>query len=281
VSRYRDYLVRERGLASHTAVTYAGLVRPFVVSRVGEDGLDLVSLTAADVIGFVRTACAGRAVGSAKLIVTALRSLLGFLRLEGAIGSSPAAAVPSVAGSTRAGLPQGLEAGVVRRLSGACDRRTRVGRRDFAMVTLMVRLGLRPGEVRSLSLDDIDWRAGELVIRGKGNRVERMPLPVDVGEAVAGYLRRGRPRGADTRAVFVRVRAPHQRLSVTGVSGVVTRAAERARLGHVTAMVTAGAALPEVAQVLRHRRLLSTGIYAKVDRDRLRELARPWPGGAA
>ena len=291
LSRYRDYLVRERGLSPHTAVTYAVLLRPFLEGRRGDDGgLDLGSLTAADVIGFVRVGCAGRPVGSAKLIVTALRSLLGFLHVEGIVGSSPAA-VPSVAGGARAGLPRGVEAGAMTRLLAACDRRTRMGRRDFAMVTLMVRLGLRPGEVRSLSLDDIDWCAGELVIRGKGNRIERMPLPADAGEAVAGYLRRGRPPGIDTRAVFVRVRAPHQPLSVTGVSGVVTRAAARTGLRHATArqlrhtaataMVAAGAALPQVGQVLRHRRLLSTSIYAKVDREGLRELARPWPGGAA
>ena len=292
LSRYRDYLVRERGLSPHTAVTYAVLLRPFLEGRRADDGgLDLGSLTAADVIGFVRVGCAGRPVGSAKLIVTALRSLLGFLHVEGIVGSSPAAAVPSVAGGARAGLPRGLEAGAMTRLLAACDRRTRMGRRDFAMVTLMVRLALRPGEVRSLSLDDIDWCAGELVIRGKGNRIERMPLPADAGEAVAGYLRRGRPPGIDTRAVFVRVRAPHQPLSVTGVSGVVTRAAARTGLRHATArqlrhtaataMVAAGAALPQVGQVLRHRRLLSTIIYAKVDREGLRELARPWPGGAA
>jgi integrase/recombinase XerD len=292
LSRYRNYLVRERGLAPHTAATYAVLLRPFLEDRRGDDGgLDWGSLTAADVIGFVRMGCAGRPVGSAKLIVSALRSLLGFLHVEGIVESSLAAAVPSVAGRSRVGLPQGLEAGAMTRLMAACDRRTRVGRRDFAMVTLMARLGLRPGEVRSLSLDDIDWRAGELVIRGKGDRIERMPLPADAGEAVAGYLRRGRPPGIDTRAVFVRVRAPHQPLSVTGVSGAVTRAAARAGLGHVmarrlrhtaaTAMVAGGAALPHVGQVLRHRRLLSTSIYAKVDREGLRELARPWPGGAA
>jgi site-specific recombinase XerD len=154
-----------------------------------------------------------------------------------------------------------------------------------------VRLGLRAGEVRSLRLDDIDWRAGQLVVRGKGNRAERLPLPADVGEAVAAYLRRGRPATAEGRTVFVRVRAPHRPLSSGGVTNAVIAAAERAGLGRVAAhrlrhtaatqMLRAGAPLPEVGQVLRHRLLITTASYAKVDRARLRLLARPWPGGAA
>jgi integrase/recombinase XerD len=174
---------------------------------------------------------------------------------------------------------------------GAFDRRTTAGRRDYAMALLMVRLGLRTGEVRQLRLDDIDWRAGELVIRGKGPRIERLPLPADVGEAIAGYLRRGRPTTAQDRTVFVRVHAPHGPLSSGAVTGSVCRAAERAGLGvvhaHVlrhtaaTQMMRGGAALPEVGQVLRHRLLITTAIYAKVDTEGLRMLARPWPGSAA
>jgi site-specific recombinase XerD len=158
------------------------------------------------------------------------------------------------------------------------------------MLMVLVRLGLRAGEVRSLSLEDIDWRAGELVVKGKGNRIERLPLPSDVGQAVAAYLRRGRPVTAQGCAVFVRVRAPHRPLSSGGVTNAVVAAASRAGLGRVSAhrlrhtvatqMVRAGVPLPEVGQVLRHRRLLTTAIYAKVDREGLRLLARPWPGGA-
>ena len=291
LARYRSYLMGERGLSPATAALYAYLTSPLLVSRLVGGELDLASLTAADVIGFVRTSCPGRAVGTAKLVVTALRSLLGFLHVEGMIGSTLAPAVPSVAGGTRLGLPRGLDPDAARRLLACCDRTTPMGRRDYAMFVLLVRLGLRPGEVASLQLDDIDWRAGELVVTGKGHRMERLPLPVDVGEAVAQYLRDGRPGTAEGRTVFVRFRAPHRSLSVTGVTDAVSRTAQRAGLGRVrarqlrhtaaTAMVQAGAALPEVGQVLRHRRLLTTSIYAKVDVEGLRELARPWPGGAA
>ncbi|MEJ8852558.1 tyrosine-type recombinase/integrase [Variovorax rhizosphaerae] len=158
------------------------------------------------------------------------------------------------------------------------------------MLMLLSRLGMRAGEVRLLALQDIDWRAGELLVRGKGNRFERMPLPEDVGQALSAYLQKGRPATAQGRAVFVRVRAPHGQLSWSGVSQAVAGAAARAGLDRVSAhrlrhtvateMVRAGVPLPDVAQVLRHRRLMTTAIYAKVDRERLRMLARPWPGGA-
>lgn len=289
--RYRGYLARERGLSPSTSGLYAHLMRPLLGSRMAGGELDLASLTAAEVIGFVRASCPGRAVGTAQLVVTALRSLLGFLHVEGVIASSLAPAVPSVADRTRLGLPQGLDRDAVARLMACCDRTTRMGRRDYAMLVLLARLGLRPGEVASLSLDDIDWRAGELAVTGKGHRIERLPLPVDVGQAVAEYVHDGRPATAEGRTVFVRYRAPHRSLSVSGVTDTVNRTAQRAGLGCVrarqlrhtaaTAMVQAGAALPEVGQVLRHRHLLTTSIYAKVDTEGLRELARPWPGGAA
>jgi len=156
---------------------------------------------------------------------------------------------------------------------------------------LLVRLGLRAGEVAALRLDDIDWRAGEVIVHGKGHRVERLPLPVDVGAAIAGYLRGGRPATAVGRSVFIRVKAPHVALAAAGVSQVVATAGARAGLVGVhahqlrhtaaTALVAAGASLPEVSQVLRHRSVLSTAIYAKVDRVGLAVLAQPWPGGAA
>lgn len=291
LARYRGYLVGERGLSAATAALYVHLSRPLLAGRMVDGELDVASLTPADVIGFVRVSCPGRAVGTAKLIVTAVRSLLRFLHVEGVIGSSLASAVPSVAGGTGLGLPRGLDSEAVARLLACCDRDTPMGRRDYAMLVLLARLGLRPGEVCSLRLDDIDWRAGELVVTGKAHRIERLPLPVDVGEAVANYLRDGRPATAEGRTVFVRFRAPHRSLSVSGVTDAVRRTAQRAGLGCIrarqlrhtaaTAMVQAGAALPEVGQVLRHRRLLTTSIYAKVDIEGLRELARPWPGGAA
>ena len=169
-----------------------------------------------------------------------------------------------------------------------CDAGTASGRRDLAMLTLLARLGLRAGEVAALTLDDIDWRAGEITVTGKGRRSERLPLPADAGEAVAAYLRDGRPEPFEgARNVFLRVRAPHRGLTSTGVSQAVFAAGQRAgiegvfahRLRHsaATGMLRAGASLPEVGQVLRHRRLLSTAIYAKTDVPALRALARPWP----
>jgi integrase/recombinase XerD len=198
-------------------------------------------------------------------------------------------AVPGVGAWRGAALPRPLEADELRRLLASFDRRTPVGRRDFAIVVLMGRLGLRCGEVARLTLDEIDWRAGELLIYGKGRQDDRLPLPVDVGDALAVYLRRDRPRGAPVRAVFVTALAPYRAMGSGAVSRVVFRAAEKAGLGAVSAhrlrhtaateLLRAGATLPEVGQVLRHRQLLSTAIYAKVDDRSLRELARPWPTG--
>jgi integrase/recombinase XerD len=289
LERYRHYLTVERGLASATARGYVDVARPFLRGRVSPDGLDLNlgDVSPADVTAFVVTCCPHQSHGTAKLTVTALRSLLGFLHVEGAIERSLTSAVPSVAGRRLAGLPKGLEPAQLRRLLASCDCRTRNGRRDFALLTMLVRFGLRAGEVATLRLDDIDWRAGEIVVHGKGNRAERLPLPTDVGEAVAAYLRRGRPASALGRTVFVRVRAPHRALSPGGVTQVVAAAARRAgleqihahRLRHTAAtqMLHAGASLPEIGQLLRHRRALTTAIYAKVDREALRTIARPWP----
>lgn len=291
LERYRRYLIGERGLAAATARGYLHALRPFLATRVSRNELRLADLTAADIGAFVAARCPAQARGSAKLTVTALRSLLGFLHLDGVLPRSLVGAVPSVASWRLAALPQGLGPTEVQRLLAACDRQRSTGRRDLAIMTLLVRLGLRAGEVAGLSLDDVDWRAGEIVVRGKGGRAERLPLPTDVGEAIVDYLRRGRPTSAVGRTVFVRAKAPHRALTSSGVSLVVAAAAERAGLGVVhahrlrhtmaTEMLRAGGSLVEIGQVLRHRRMVTTAIYAKVDRRALRVLARPWPGGAA
>jgi site-specific recombinase XerD len=171
----------------------------------------------------------------------------------------------------------------------SCDRRSSTGQRDFAILVVLSRLGLRAAEVAGLSIDDIDWRAGELVVRGKGRCEERLPLPVDVGEAIASYLQQGRPRRPE-RELFLRVHAPLRRLSSEGVAEVVRAASERAGLGSfgshrlrhtaATEMLRAGATLSEVAQVLRHRSMANTVLYAKVDHLALVALAMPWPGVA-
>jgi site-specific recombinase XerD len=172
-------------------------------------------------------------------------------------------------------------------LLGFCDRDTSVGRRDLAILTLLARMGLRSGEVAGLQLDDVNWRLGEITVRGKGNRRDRLPMPVDVGRVLVGYLRAGRPAGALDRGVFIRVHAPHRGLTSGGVTQVVNGAAHRAGLGTIyahrlrhstaTSMLAAGSPLVEISQVLRHRGPLTTMVYAKVDTEALRMLARPWP----
>lgn len=290
--QYWRFLTVERSLAHVTARCYVDMARPFLERRLSADGLalDLGHLTAADVASFVVARCPRQSRGAAKLTVTALRSLLGFLHLDGIIERSLVSAVPSVAGRRLVGLPKGLDSDQVRRLLASCDGRTRRGCRDIAILTMLIRLGMRSGEVAKLQLDDIDWRAGEIVVRGKANCTERLPLPQDVGDRLAVYLQRGRPASAQGRTVFVRIKAPHRHLSSAGVSNVVAEAAQRADLGQIRAhrlrhtvamqMLRAGASLPEIGQLLRHRRALTTAIYAKVDRDALRRIARPWPGDA-
>ena len=292
LARYREYLLCERGLTAGTARGYIDCVRPFVSSRAREgDELDLAGLTPQDVLGFVLADCQRRPRRSAKLMVTALRSLLRFLHVEGMIDRPLAQVVPSVAFWRLQGLPRGLDGDQVRALLESCDTDTVNGRRDLAILLLLVRLGMRRGEVTRLRLEDIDWRAGELIVRGKGPRVERLPLPADVGEALAAYLRDGRVTDVGTRAVFMRVRAPRAAMTPPGITQVVVSASKRAGLGEVTPhrlrhtaaseLLRRGAPLVEIGQLLRHRTELTTTIYAKVDRDRLRELALPWPGGAA
>lgn len=292
LGRYREYLLVERGVTAGTARGYIDCVRPFVSSRARGDGeVDLAGLTPQDLLGFVLADCQRRPRRSAKLMVTALRSLLRFLHVEGLIDRPLAPVVPSVAFWRLQGLPRGLDGDQVRALLESCDTDTVNGRRDLAILLLLVRLGMRRGEVARLRLEDIDWRVGELRVQGKGARVERLPLPADVGKALASYLRDGRPAGVETRAVFMRVRAPRAALTPPGVTQVVVAAGRRAGLGdlgphrlrHTAAseLLRRGAPLAEIGQLLRHRTELTTTIYAKVDRDRLRELARPWPGGAA
>jgi len=286
--RFGEYLARERGLAGESVRSYTGVARRFLAEAAFGDGAE--GLTAADVTGFVRRECARRGVASAKATVTGLRSLLRFLYLDGQIPVPLAGAVPSAACWQLAALPRAVSPADLGRLMGSCDRGSAAGRRDFAILVLLARLGLRAGEVAAVDLGDIRWRQGEITVRGKGSRRDILPLPADAGEAVASWLAEGRPRDATCPAVFVRLRSPHGRLASGSVSYVVRRACTRAdisaagahRLRHsaATGMLAAGGTVAEIGQVLRHAQPGTTAIYAKADVLALSRLARPWPGGS-
>jgi integrase/recombinase XerD len=299
------YLSRERGLQPATVSYYrvvaasflSGRVdrRPAVVEATAQDRV--LVLTAADVTEFLLAqARTGRSLPHQS---SALRALLRFLHLQGYTAWSLSGTVVAAARWRRRLPPRALPAPQVTRLLDSCDERTTVGRRDRAVLLLMARLGLRAGEVAALRLEDIDWRAGQIMVRGKADRWEYLPLPADVGAALAGYLRWRRP-GDEQRQVFLRVRAPRAPLTTRGVCSVMRNACTRAglpaagahRLRHsaATEIRRVGAPLSEVSQLLRHRRVSATAVYTRFDRSNpadiqaLRELARPWPqppeGGA-
>lgn len=291
IDSYRQYLLQERGLGQRTVSLYSNAVRLFVQSHLAADTINWKSLDAAKVTAFVVAHTPSQSRSLARITVTALRSFLGFLYVNGRIAQPLTSAVPSVASWRLSALPKALQLGEVHALLASCDRRTIKGRRDFAILTMLGRLGLRAGEIAALRFDDIDWRAGTVLIRGKGNQIEPLPWPVDVGEAVVAHLRHGRPATTGDRAVFVRVRAPRRALSGTGVSGIVVAAARRAGLGNIhahrlrhtvaTELLRSGSPLPEIGQLLRHRHVSTTAIYAKVDRTALRSISRSWLGGVA
>lgn len=285
---FAGYLRRERALAASTTAAYVLRARRFVAGY--GHGADLSGLSSGDVTRAVLAEAETVSAGSAQFFVVALRSFLRYGYLTGLIGSDLSAASLAVTGRRRSALPQTISAAHARALLHSCDRRTAVGRRDYAVILLLLRLGLRACEVAALQLSDIDWRAGLITIHGKGRRVDLLPLPVDVGQAIAAYLRRARPC-TDRREVFLKVAAPRASLQRGGVSLIVRRACVRAgmppcgshRLRHSLAcdMVRAGVPLHEIGQVLRHRDATSTSSYARVDVDQLRTVARPWPQGVA
>jgi integrase/recombinase XerD len=286
---YRAYLFDERSLAEGTIRYYERVARLFLNSISKGDGLDVAAITTGDVSRFVLAECRRRSVGTAKTVVMALRSLLRYLYVEGLSATALVGAVPAVAPWRSASLPRALDRADLARLLASCDRRSITGRRDFAVLVVLARLGLRAGEVAALCLDDIDWGAGEVLVRGKGDRHERLPLPEDVGDALAKYLRRGHA-GVECRSLFLRVHAPTGGLSGAGVSNIVRAACRRAgvpevgahRLRHFvgTETLRAGASLSEIGQLLRQRSSFTTGLYAKADRSALLEVSGPWMGGA-
>jgi len=287
LAAFHRYLLSERGLAASTTRAYVLRARRFMAASAPDGQLDRV--TAGDVTRAVLAESAALSVGSAQYFVAALRSFLRFCSIEGLAGADLCAAALAVTGRRASSLPRGISATDAEALLRSCDRRGAIGRRDHGLIVTLLRLGLRAGEVAALRLEDLDWRAGEIVVHGKGRRDERLPLPADVGEAIAAYLRRGRPK-TTRRELFLSATAPIAALGRGGVSSIVRRACVRAgvapvgahRLRHTLAceMVRAGVPLAEIGQVLRHRGLTSTAIYAGVDLDGLRPLARAWPGGS-
>lgn len=284
---FERHLLAERGLAAGTVRGYVSHARRFVdgLSSIGE----LAQVTAAAVTEAVLRESTVVSVAATQNFVAGLRSFLRFCFVEGHIEVDLSQAALPVTGRRRSSLPRGITTTEARALLDSCDRRSALGRRDYAVIVTLLQLGLRRSELAGLTLDDIDWRAGELVVRGKRGREDRLPLPAEVGEAIAAYLRRGRPT-SDRREVFLRARAPFGPIAAGTVASTVRRACRRAgipevgshRLRHTVAceMVAAHVPLVQIGQVLRHHSLQSTAIYARVDIDQLRELAAPWPTGA-
>lgn len=286
---YGRYLERDRGLAVLTVVRYRRMAKRFLAYRAssggGETGID--GLGAAEVHGYLLECRSRLVVESAKREAADLRSLLHFIYLRGLTSTDLAAAIPPVAGWRDARLPATLTAAQVAAVLEGCDRSRPGGLRDHAILSLLARLGLRSGEVAALQLADIDWRAGEIRVRGKARRDDRLPLTAEVGEAIACYLRGGRVPSSSTSVILTKY-APFRPIHPSSITRVVYAACERVGLapvgGHrlrhalATEMLRQGGDLLEIGQVLRHRDLATTSVYAKLDRAALQTVSRPWPG---
>lgn len=289
---YGQHLRDACALAKTTIVNYVPFIRGFLTDRFGDGPVRLAGLSASDVVRFVRRQAPQLHLKRAKLLTTALRSFLRYARYRGELALDLAAAVPIVANWSMPSIPRAIGTDQVRQLLASIDRRSAIGRRDYAIVLLLVRLGLRSGEVAFLELEDIDWDAGHLSVSSKRGQRAILPLPADVGAAVAAYLRHGRPRST-SRRVFLRSKAPIRGfLGQCGIGSIIRHALQRAgiqapttgthqfRHALATQMLRHGASLTEIGEILRHRSPQTTTIYAKVDLKALRRLALPWPGGA-
>jgi integrase/recombinase XerD len=292
LAEFRGFLASERGLAECTIRYYHDIAARFLRARGsgGDPGSDgLAGLSAAEINSFVLRERRRRSLGSVKNVVTALRALLRFLHLRGYLPTAVAEAVPAVAGWHRPSLARALRPADIALLLQGCGRDTATGRRDYAVLILLARMGLRAGEVAALSVDDVDWRDGQILVRGKGHRHELLPLPVDVGQALAAYCRHDRPRGGH-RGLLLLARAPYTGLTAATVSATVGRACARVglpragahQLRHAaaTALRRAGASPLEVGQVLRHSHPGTTARYGSIDVAELVAVTQAWPAGA-
>ena len=288
---YERFLSSECGLARSTVTGYLLIVRRFLTEQFKDRQLHFEELRPQDLNRFILGQAQRVSRAHAGATVTALRSFLRFLRQRGAIKIDLATSLFGVARWRLSHIPKSLPPDQVKQLLQCCDRNLPSGQRDYAILLLLARLGLRGGEVLSMTLDDLDWERGEIVVRGKGQRLERLPLPKDVGAALVRYLRYVRPT-CSTRTLFIRTKAPRRGLRLNGICYVVRRALKRAGLNpdfkgaHLlrhslaTKMLNRGASLEEIGQLLRHRQPTTTQIYAKVDIKALRTIAMPWMGGA-
>ncbi len=285
------YLTEERGLAMSTRLYYRAFVQEFLSAQFADNPVDFAELNAEGVIRFIRNQAKCLRPKRAGLMVTALRSFFRHLLHRGDITVDLAACVPSIANWQLSSLPRFLQPHQVQQVLAHCDRRTDRGRRDYAILLLLARLGLRACEIVGLTLDDIHWQTGEITVKGKGKRSAQLPLPPDVGKAIADYLKKDRP-ACSIRRVFLCLRAPRRGFAGSqAVSTIVARALKRAgidspcRGAHLfrhslaTQMLGQGASLADIALLLRHRSLDTTILYAKVDLKALRSLAQPWRGG--
>ena len=291
LNEYRRYLLTERGLAERTIEHYTEAAQAFLVSRAADDARVIKEWTAADVLTFVQRRSIYRPSVHMQQVCSGLRAFLRYLCFRGHIDCDLSKCVPRIAHWRLATLPKSLSAEQIERMLLGCRRDTGGGRRDYAVLLLLSRLGLRAEELRRLTLDDIHWQRGELTVRGKGRGPEPMPLPEDVGEALAAYLTHGRP-ASGSRSVFVRLTPPHEAYGNSDAFGHIVRHAMRraavdapSKGTHIfrhtlaTEMLRSGASLREIGHLLRHRDEDTTRLYAKVDLVRLRTLALPWPGG--
>lgn len=288
---YDRYLSEERGLSMTTRSSYLLFIKRFLSTQFGNNPVKFDDLTADDVIRFIRHQAVRLSPKCGGLMVSALRSFFRYLRHRGDIAINLAACVPTIPNWQYSALPKFLQADQVHQVLNQCDRRTAKGRRDYAILLLLARLGLRACEIVSLTLDDLHWQSGEISIQGKGKQSALLPLPPDVGQAIADYLEQDRPI-CSTRRVFIRMKAPRRGFANSAaISTIVARTLKRAgidsphtgahlfRHSLATQMLRQGATLADIAILLRHSSINTTAIYAKVDLNALRPLAQPWPGG--
>jgi site-specific recombinase XerD len=290
---FEDYLRTERGLAPRSIVRHLPIIRRFLheVCPAGAD--DLGKLCQESIIGYIERHARDWSPKTGKAMCWSLRAFLRYLHHRGLTPRALAGCVPSIRRWKLATLPTHLPAAQVQKALDGCDRATAMGRRDYAILMMLAKLGLRADEVATLTLDDIDWRAGEMHVRAKGRQRARMPMPPDVGAAVVAYLRDGRPKSS-CRRLFVRTLAPHvgfasgsaitwiakTALDRAGVRDCAHRGAHVFRHSLATELLRSGATLTEIGQLLRHEDHDTTRIYAKVDIEALRTLSLPWPGGS-